>query len=160
LQVKSDDLIEETKAFLSKKYGGTIRGLETVRKEDLDLANHLVGLKQTFIKMSFLNMTDLQKVRKELLTAVRKNKERMKSASAYQVTITRLKIISFIKPELFGSFLDLFRAFFSFFFSIFFSKKPDIGRYNIIDIISYHYITFSRILIFLYHFLKGDIFVI
>jgi hypothetical protein len=36
----------------------------------------------------------------------------------------------------------------------------DIGKYNIIDIISYHYITFSRILIFLYHFLKGDIFVI
>jgi hypothetical protein len=26
--------------------------------------------------------------------------------------------------------------------------KSDIGRYNIIDIISYHYITFSRILIF------------
>jgi hypothetical protein len=39
-------------------------------------------------------------------------------------------------------------------------KNADIGRYNIIDIISYHYITFSRILIFLYHFLKGDIFVI
>jgi membrane metallo-endopeptidase-like protein 1 len=38
--------------------------------------------------------------------------------------------------------------------------KADIERYNIIDIISYHYITFSRILIFLYHFLKGDIFVI
>jgi hypothetical protein len=37
---------------------------------------------------------------------------------------------------------------------------PDIGRYNIIDIISYHCITFSRILIFLYHFLRGDIFVI
>jgi hypothetical protein len=39
-------------------------------------------------------------------------------------------------------------------------NKSDIGRYNIIDIISYHYITFSSILIFLYHFLKGDIFVI
>jgi hypothetical protein len=38
--------------------------------------------------------------------------------------------------------------------------STDIGRYNIIDIISYHYITFSRILIFLYHFLKGDIFLI
>jgi hypothetical protein len=38
--------------------------------------------------------------------------------------------------------------------------EADIGRYNIIDIISYLYITFSRILIFLYHFLKGDIFVI
>jgi hypothetical protein len=38
---------------------------------------------------------------------------------------------------------------------------PDIGRYNIIDILSYHCITFSRIAIFLYYFLTtGDIFVI
>jgi hypothetical protein len=37
---------------------------------------------------------------------------------------------------------------------------PDIVRYNIIDVLSYHYITFSRIVIFLYHFLTGDIFVI
>ena len=59
-------------------------GLENVKKEDLDLANHLVGLKQTYIKMSFLNMTDLQKARKDLLSAVRKNKERLKNASAYQ----------------------------------------------------------------------------
>ena len=29
-------------------------------------------------------MTDLQKVRKDLLSAVRKNKERLKNASAYQ----------------------------------------------------------------------------
>jgi hypothetical protein len=41
-----------------------------------------------------------------------------------------------------------------------FGHIADIGRYNIIDIISYHYITFSRILIFLYHILTGDIFVI
>ncbi len=59
-------------------------GLENVKKEDLDLANHLVGLKQTFIKLSFLNMTDMQKVRKDLLAAVRKNKERLKNATAYQ----------------------------------------------------------------------------
>ena len=62
-------------------------GLENVKKEDLDLANHLVGLKQTYIKMSFLNMTDLQKVRKDLISAVRKNKERLKNASAYQEMI-------------------------------------------------------------------------
>jgi hypothetical protein len=34
----------------------------------------------------------------------------------------------------------------------------DIAAQTLEDIISYHYITFSRILIFLYHFLKGDIF--
>jgi hypothetical protein len=32
--------------------------------------------------------------------------------------------------------------------------NSDIGRYNIIDIISYHYITFSRILIFSISFFK------
>lgn len=58
--------------------------MENVKKEDLDLANHLVGLKQTYIKMSFLNMTDLQKVRKDLVSAVRKNKETLKNATAYQ----------------------------------------------------------------------------
>jgi hypothetical protein len=30
----------------------------------------------------------------------------------------------------------------------------------IIDILTYYYITFSRIVIFLYHFLMGDIIVI
>lgn len=52
-------------------------------KEDLDLHNHLVGLKQLFIKLTFLTVTDLQKVRRELNTAVRKNKERAKAATAY-----------------------------------------------------------------------------
>jgi hypothetical protein len=33
--------------------------------------------------------------------------------------------------------------------------KPGLGRYNIIDIISYHNITFSRILIFFLSFFNG-----
>ena len=57
--------------------------METVRKEDLDLANHLVGLKQTYLKLSFLTVTDMQKVRKDVLTAVRRNKEHAKTATAY-----------------------------------------------------------------------------
>ena len=87
IKCRSDDLIQETSAYLSKKYGGLIRSIENIHKEDLDLANHLVGIKQRYIKLSFLNMTDLQKVRKDLLAAVRKNKERMKNASAYQELI-------------------------------------------------------------------------
>ena len=84
IKCKGEDLMQETSAFLSKKYGGLIRQIENTKKEDLDLANHLVGIKQHLIKLSFLNMTDMQKVRKDLLTAVRKNKERMKNSSAYQ----------------------------------------------------------------------------
>ena len=55
---KSQEVVQETSAFLSKKYGGLIRELVNVRKEDLDLANHLVGIKQNYIKLSFLNMVD------------------------------------------------------------------------------------------------------
>ena len=52
-------------------------------KEDLDLHNHLVGLKQLFLKLTFLTTSDLQRVRRELNTAVRKNKERAKATTGY-----------------------------------------------------------------------------
>merc|ERR1711976_565321 len=42
IKCRSDDLIQETSAYLSKKYGGLIRSIENIHKEDLDLANHLV----------------------------------------------------------------------------------------------------------------------
>jgi len=45
--------------------------------------NHLVGLKQQYLKLSFLNVNDLLRVRKDILPAVRKNREREKSRSAY-----------------------------------------------------------------------------
>ncbi|XP_040567537.1 DNA polymerase epsilon catalytic subunit A [Lepeophtheirus salmonis] len=67
-------LLQETTAFLSKKYGGVISSIEQVRKENLDLANHLVGLQEKYIKLSFATVSDLQKVRKDVLATVRRNK--------------------------------------------------------------------------------------
>ena len=83
IKVKGNNLIQETSAYLSKRYGEYIHKMENVRKEDLDLANHLVGLKQTFIKLSFLTTTELQKVRKDIQAAVRRNKEKEKTVTAY-----------------------------------------------------------------------------
>ena len=40
------EFMQETSAFLSKKFSSFITGMQQVPKEDLDLANHLVGLKQ------------------------------------------------------------------------------------------------------------------
>jgi DNA polymerase epsilon subunit 1 len=42
-----------------------------------------VGLKQTYVKLTFLTTHDLTKVRKDLLSAVRRNKERQKTSTAY-----------------------------------------------------------------------------
>lgn len=43
--------------------------------------NHLSGLRQKFIKLSFWNTTDLVKVKKELMPIVRRNRERNKHAN-------------------------------------------------------------------------------
>ncbi len=75
--------MQEASAFISKKFTGLLVSMEQVAKEDLDLANHLVGLKQTYLKLSFLNTTDLQKARKDILAASRRNKEKEKSSTAY-----------------------------------------------------------------------------
>ncbi|KAJ7309582.1 hypothetical protein JRQ81_007634 [Phrynocephalus forsythii] len=73
----------EVSSFLSKKFQGKIAKLETVSKEDLDLPNHLVGLKRNYIKLSFHTVDDLVKVRKEIMPAVKKNRERNHSVDAY-----------------------------------------------------------------------------
>ncbi|KAK2845413.1 hypothetical protein Q7C36_010267 [Tachysurus vachellii] len=73
----------EVVSFLSKKFQGKISKLETIPKEDLDLHNHLVGLKRTYIKLSFNTVDDLVKVKREISPAVRKNREREKSNDAY-----------------------------------------------------------------------------
>lgn len=43
----------------------------------------MVGLKQNYLKLSFLNVNDLLRVRKDVLPAVKKNREREKSNTAY-----------------------------------------------------------------------------
>ncbi len=64
---------------MSKKFSGLIIAMEVADREDLDLANHLVGLKQRFVRLRFHTTADLAKVKKDLLSAVRRNKENMKS---------------------------------------------------------------------------------
>ncbi|XP_033149828.1 DNA polymerase epsilon catalytic subunit A [Drosophila busckii] len=73
----------EVARFLGRKYSGQIASLEHITKEDLDLANHLSGLQQHYIKLSFLNQTAMTKVRRELMAAVRRNTERAKSNTYY-----------------------------------------------------------------------------
>lgn len=75
--------LNEVMTFLQRKFGGQAAKIEAVEKEDLDLANHLVGLKQNMIKMSFHNTNMMTKVRLEINRTVRKNKERAKTNTFY-----------------------------------------------------------------------------
>uniref|UniRef100_A0A3B5MER7 DNA polymerase epsilon catalytic subunit n=1 Tax=Xiphophorus couchianus TaxID=32473 RepID=A0A3B5MER7_9TELE len=73
----------EVISYLSKKFQGKVAKLEILPKEDLDLPNHLVGLKRSYIKLSFNTVDDLVKVKREISPAVRKNREREQSNDAY-----------------------------------------------------------------------------
>ncbi|KAF2353056.1 DNA-directed DNA polymerase family B exonuclease domain [Trinorchestia longiramus] len=61
--ITHDEVLQDITTFLSKKFGGQIASVEVIKKEDLDLDNHLTGLKRTLIKLSFMTSNDLMKVR-------------------------------------------------------------------------------------------------
>ncbi|XP_065339696.1 DNA polymerase epsilon catalytic subunit 1 [Cloeon dipterum] len=75
--------IDGVGTYLTKRFTGMIASVETVVKEDLDLPNHLVGLKQKYLKLNFMTTNDLVKVRKELDKIVQMNKEREKHDTYY-----------------------------------------------------------------------------
>lgn len=81
--------IQEVSAYLSKKFAGHISSLEILSKEDLDLPNHLIGLKQRYLKLSFLTVNDLMKVRPQIMSAVKKNKEREKGNTYYAELLSK-----------------------------------------------------------------------
>lgn len=78
----------EVARFLGKKYAGQLTKIEHVLKEDLDLPNHLAGIKNNFLQLWFANSNALQKVRREILSAVRKNREREKANTNYIKMLT------------------------------------------------------------------------
>lgn len=73
----------EVARFLNKKYAGVMQKLEHTHKEDLDLANHLSGKKLEVLQMWFPNNNAMMKVRRELLAAVKRNKERTQTNTTY-----------------------------------------------------------------------------
>ena len=64
--VKLQESMQETQAYLSKRHSGLISSMAVVEKEDLDMANHLTGIRRAYLKLDFLTTTDMQKAIYEL----------------------------------------------------------------------------------------------
>ncbi|XP_062555151.1 DNA polymerase epsilon catalytic subunit 1 [Armigeres subalbatus] len=84
----------EVAKFLSRKYEGQLQKVEHISKEDLDLPNHLSGLKQNLLKLTFANTSHMNKVKKDLSAAVRKNKERDKTNTIYMQMLSSALTVS------------------------------------------------------------------
>lgn len=60
--------------------------IEVVEKEDLDLPNHLTGLKRKTLKIVFRNQADMLAVRKVITGIVYKNNENFKPFDQQQTS--------------------------------------------------------------------------
>jgi DNA polymerase epsilon subunit 1 len=61
-------------AYLRRRFEGKFSDIECVEKEDLDLANHLSGLKKVYIKVQFNGEAQFMETRREVQQIVRRNK--------------------------------------------------------------------------------------
>ena len=92
------DTEREVSSYLSRKLSGRLAGIDMVDKEDLDLLNHLVGLKGRYLKLRFHSVEDLIKAKRDILPAVRKNREREKARSAYDPTLFTTRSVRKVLP--------------------------------------------------------------
>lgn len=65
-----ENAVEE---YCRRRFEKIIESSQIVEREDLDLPNHLSGIKRKCIKLSFRNTSDLMTVRKSLAVIVKKN---------------------------------------------------------------------------------------
>ncbi|MCP9260431.1 DNA polymerase [Dirofilaria immitis] len=75
-------------SYLSKKYANVVT-IDIVEKENLDLKNHLSGIKQTYLKISFPSSNELLKFKKDITPILRRNQEREKQTTSYTNLLTK-----------------------------------------------------------------------
>jgi DNA polymerase epsilon subunit 1 len=82
LLVKEKYLME-VEEFLRRTFGKEVSVVQTVDKEDLELVNHLSGLKRRYVKVSFLTIQALLSVRGKLMGKIKKNRRRLGIEETY-----------------------------------------------------------------------------
>lgn len=78
----------DVEEWCRRTFEGMIKKFKRLEKEDLNLPNHLLGYRKTYIKLSFANVSNLLEVRRTLLPLAEKNKKNESAMDAY-VEMTR-----------------------------------------------------------------------
>jgi DNA polymerase epsilon subunit 1 len=63
--------------------GGVVKYVRRIEKEDLQMPNHLLGYRRTFLELRFANVNDLLAVRKDIMPIAEKNKKNMNAIDTY-----------------------------------------------------------------------------
>ncbi|KAK9238698.1 hypothetical protein V1525DRAFT_431564 [Lipomyces kononenkoae] len=78
----------EVEEYIRRKYEGLVKTTSRIVKDDLDMPNHLVGYKKTFIQISFANVNNLLSVRREIMPLAEKNKKMLDALDVYAEVAT------------------------------------------------------------------------
>ena len=73
----------EVEEWCRRKFEGIIKGIKRIEKEDLQMPNHLLGYRRTFLQLAFANVGDLLGARKEIMPIAEKNKKNMNAMDTY-----------------------------------------------------------------------------
>eukprot|EP00268_Persea_americana_P026628 TRINITY_DN2608_c0_g1_i2.p1 TRINITY_DN2608_c0_g1~~TRINITY_DN2608_c0_g1_i2.p1 ORF type:complete len:2201 (+),score=389.42 TRINITY_DN2608_c0_g1_i2:181-6783(+) len=78
----------DVESYLRRRYEGQISDIEIVEKEDLDLKNHLSGLRKSYLKIRFDTVQQLMSVKNDLLHVVERNRVKLDAVEAYDSIFT------------------------------------------------------------------------
>ncbi|KAI9822489.1 MAG: DNA polymerase epsilon catalytic subunit [Pycnora praestabilis] len=73
----------EVEEWCKRMFEGMIKGFKRVEKEDLQMPNHLLGYRRTFLQLTFANVGDLLGARKTIMPIAEKNKKSMNAMDTY-----------------------------------------------------------------------------
>ncbi len=73
----------EVEEWCRKSFEGLLKGVKRIEKEDLQMPNHLLGYRRTFLQLIFVNVGDLLAVRKVIMPIAERNKEKLNAVDTY-----------------------------------------------------------------------------
>ena len=73
----------EVEEWCRRKFEGLVKGVKQIRKEDLQMPNHLLGYRRIFLRLSFENVNDLLAVRKTIMPIAETNKKGVNAMDTY-----------------------------------------------------------------------------
>ncbi|KAL0390635.1 UNVERIFIED_CONTAM: DNA polymerase epsilon catalytic subunit A [Sesamum calycinum] len=83
-----DNMEMDVEAYLRRRYEGQVADIAIVEKEDLDLKNHLSGLRKCYLKISFDTVQQLMQVKSDLIHVVERNQAKLEAEDAYESILT------------------------------------------------------------------------
>ncbi len=73
----------EVEEWCKRMFEGLVKTVTRIEKEDLQMPNHLLGYRRTFLQLSFANVSDLLSARKTIMPIAEKNKQGLDAMDTY-----------------------------------------------------------------------------